>query len=119
MAINFRLTYNEGLSFVDLFPQSSVQAITDATNLLQYSTINVTIPVPTTADISQTVAITTTDAQVNAPVEMYLTSTGSQAQSDYNTITQFSVTSNQLNITRLYTQPSGSINVRLVFKEAT
>lgn len=119
MAVNFRLAYNEGLSFVDLFPQSSVQAITDTTNLFQYSTINVTIPVPTTADVSQTVAITTTTAQVNAPVEMYLVSTSDQAQSDYNTITQFSVTENQLNLTRLYEQPVGEIEVQLVFKEAT
>lgn len=119
MAVNFRLAYNEGLSFVDLFPQSSVQAITDVTNLLQYSTINVTIPVPTTVDVNQTVAITTTTAQVNAPVEMYLVSTGNQAQSDYNTITQFSVTENQLNLTRLYEQPVGEIEVQLVFKEAT
>lgn len=119
MAVNFRLTYNNGSNFVDLFPKSNIQAIVDVTNLFEYSIINVTIPVPNTTEINQTVAITTTDAQVNAPVEMYLTSTGSQAQSDYNTITQFSVTSNQLNITRLYTQPSGSINVRLVFKEVT
>lgn len=119
MAVNFRLSYNEGLSFVDLFPQSSIQAISDATNLLQYSTITVTIPASTTSDIIQTVAITTTSAQVNAPVEMYLLSTGTQAQSDYNTITQFSVTNNQLNLTRLYNQPVDDIEVQLVFKEVT
>lgn len=119
MAVNFRLSYNEGLSFVDLFPQSNIQAILDATNLLQYSTMTVTIPAPTTSDITQTVAITTTSAQVNAPVEMYLLSTGAQAQSDYNTITQFSVTNNQLNLTRLYSQPVNDIEVQLVFKEAT
>lgn len=119
MAVNFRLAYNEGLSFVDLFPKSSVQAITDATSLLKYSTINVTIPVPTGTDVTQTVAITTTESQVAAPVEMYLVSTGEQAQSDYNTIDQFSVTTNQLNITRLYDVPTGSIEVQLVFKEAT
>ena len=119
MAVDFRLSYNSGIEIVNLFPQSSIQAITDATNLLQSSTINATIPVPTTADVSQTVAITTTTAQVNAPVEMYLVSTGDQAQSDYNTITQFSVTENQLNLTRLYEQPVGEIEVRLVFEEAT
>lgn len=119
MAVNFRLSYNEGLSFVDLFPQSNIQAILDATNLLQYSTMTVTIPAPTTSDITQTVAITTTSAQVNAPVEMYLLSTGAQAQSDYNTITQFSVTNNQLNLTRLYSQPVNDIEVQLVFKEVT
>lgn len=118
MAVNFRLSYNEGLEFVDLFPKSNVEGIIDATNLFRYTTINVTIPVPSTSEITQNVTITTTDAQVNAPVEMYLVSTGSQAQTDYNTITQFLVTTNQLSITRLYEQPTEAVEVQLVFKEA-
>ena len=118
MALNFRLAYNSGLEIVDLFPASSMVAIDGNDNIMKYSTIDVTIPAPTTQDTTQTIAITTTPQQVAAPVYMLLTSTGQQAQSDYGTIDQYQVTTNQLVLTRLYTWPQDSINVTLIFEEA-
>lgn len=119
MAVNFRLAYNDGLDIVDLFPKSNVMSIIDNTNAMKYSTIDVVIPAPTTEVMTQTIAITTTTAQVNAPVYMFLNSTGEQAEIDYSTITQFSIENNQLIITRLYNWPEESIDVTLLFKEVS
>lgn len=118
MAINFRLAYNSGLEIVDLFPNSNMSAIQGINNIMKYSTIDVTIPAPTSQDTTQTISISTTTSQVNAPVSMILTSTGTQAEIDYATITQYEVNMNQLIITRLYTWPEDSINVTLIFEEA-
>lgn len=118
MAVNFRLAYNSALEIVDLFPASSMGAVDGAENVMQYSTLNVTIPAPTSQDVTQTISITTTAQQVAAPVYMVLTSTGAQAESDYATISQYQVTENQLVITRLYNWPQDSINVTLIFEEA-
>lgn len=118
MAINFRLAYNSGLEIVDLFPNSNISAIQGIDNIMKYSTIDVTIPAPTSQDTTQIISISTTVSQVNAPVSMILTSTGTQAEIDYATITQYEVNTNQLTITRLYTWPEDSINVTLIFEEA-
>lgn len=118
MAVNFRLAYNSGTEFVDLFPRTNIDEIIGG-RMMSYSTISVTIPSPSSATTTQTVAITTTDNQVASPVSMMLTSTGSQAQADYATITQFEILENQLVLTRLYSQPTGSINVVLIFEEAS
>lgn len=118
MAVNFRLSYNSGLEFVDLFPGSSMSAVQGTDNIMSYSTIDVTIPAPATQDVTQTIAITTTDAQANAPVYMILNSTGNQSEEDYATINQFQIQTNSLVITRLYSWPKDSINVTLIFKEA-
>lgn len=118
MPTNFRLSYTNGIEFVDLFPSTNVAAITDGDGIYQIETMDVTIPAPasgTSAPNTQTVAITTTDDMVSAPFNMYLSSTGEQATKDYATISQAQVTANQLSITRLYTMPEGSINVTLVF----
>lgn len=118
MALNFRLAYNRGLDIVDLFPASSMDAVDGNEYVMQYSTIDVTIPAPTSQDVTQTISITTTPKQVAAPVYMFLTSTGEQAEAGYFTINQYQVTTNQLIITRLYGWPQDSINVTLVFEEA-
>lgn len=118
MAVNFRLEYNSGTNIVDLFPQTSLDAINISQNILSYSTIAVSIPAPTSANLTQTVPITTTDIQINSPVYMILVSSGTQAQSDYATITQYQVLENQLILTRLYNQPTGNIDVVLIFQEA-
>lgn len=118
MAVNFRLAYNDGLEIVDLFPKSNFSAIENTGNIMKYSTIDVTIPAPTSQNITQTISITTTDKQVSSPVYMILTSTGTQAEADYATINQYQVTTNQLIITRLYNFPQDSINVTLIFEEA-
>lgn len=118
MAVNFRLAYNSGIEIIDLFPNSAISCVQGIDNIMQYSTINVTIPAPTSQDITQTISISTTTSQVNAPVSMILTSTGTQAEIDYATITQYEVNTNQLIITRLYTWLEDSINVTLIFEEA-
>lgn len=118
MAVNFRLSYNNGFEFVDLFPKSNISAINNNENLLKYSFIDVTIPAPTSQDVTQTVSITTTPQQVSAPVYMLLTSTGDQAKADYSTIDQYQIATNQLIITRLYNWPQNSIDVTLIFEEA-
>lgn len=117
MAVNFRLAYNNGTKYVDLFPKTSADAIVGVDNALEYTTIDVTIPAVASGTTQQTVTITTTPTQVAAPVDMVLTSTGSQALSDYGTITQFEVQTNALVITRLYSWPTDSIQVTLYFKE--
>ena len=117
MAVNFRLAYNSGLEYVDLFLKSSLQAVENTENVLKYSTINVTIPAVAENTVTQTIDIATTNSQLNSPVDMYLLSTGKNAQNDYATITQYEVTQNQLAITRLYNWPTDSIDVVLVFKE--
>lgn len=116
MAVNFRLAYNAGNEFVDLFPRTNMEAI-QTNNTLKYSTINVTIPNPNSTNITQSITITPSTTQVNSNVYMLLNSTGSQAQQDYATITQYQVTENALIITRLYNQPSGDIEVTLLFEE--
>lgn len=116
MALNFRLAYNAGAEFIDLFPQTGIQGITDVGNVLSYSTINVTIPA-VSSGTTQTISIATTAAQASAPVYMVLTSTGTQAEQDYATIAQYEVQSNSLILTRLYSWPQDSIEVTLIFME--
>lgn len=114
MARNFRLAARQGTGYTDLFPRlASIDNVIDANSAFKKETINVTIPA--TTDNTQTITITTTPEQVAAPVNMYMTSTGEQAQADYATINQFSVTDNTLTIIRLYTMPTGSIDVTLEF----
>ena len=114
MALNFRLAARQGTGYTDLFPRlASIDNVIDANSAFKKETINVTIPA--TSDNTQTITITTTPEQVAAPVNMYMTSTGEQAQADYATINQFSVTDNTLTIIRVYTMPTGSIDVTLEF----
>lgn len=115
MPTNFRLAYNAGTDYVDLFPKTSIQAITDASQVYQITTLQVTIPAVST--MTQTITITTDSAMASSPVRMVLDSTGDQAESDYSTITQFQVNTNELVITRLYSMPTGSIDVTLIFFE--
>lgn len=115
MALNFRLAYKKGYDYTDLFPATSLNAIIDSSTGIKYSTIDVTIP--QTNEETQNITITTTPEQVNAGVRMFLNTVGEQAQNDYNTITQYFVTTNQLTITRLNDKPTGSIDVTLLFIE--
>lgn len=111
------MAYNEGVEFIDLFPQTNINGIQDIGNILSYSTINVTIPAPSSNVTTQAITISTTASQVSAPVYMFLTSTGGTSLEDYLTIDQFQVQTNSLIITRLYAWPTNSINVVLIFKE--
>lgn len=117
MPTNFRLSYTNGIQYIDLFPSTSINAIVDGENAFEITSLDVTIPVPSTTTLTQTVAITTTQEMEGAGFNMVLLSSGDQAQSDYATITQAQVTTNQLNITRLYGMPTDSIDVRLIFFE--
>lgn len=120
MAVNFRLAYNDSTKIVDLFPRIGIAAVENNSDLLHYSVIdNITIPVPSIGEeLTQTITITTTTKQISAPVAMFLVSTGTQAEADYATISQYSVEQNQLIITRLYNLPTNTITVQLVFLEA-
>lgn len=118
MPTNFRLAYNsDGLNYVDLFPKTSTGAIIGADNIYEIVELQVDIPAPTSSTTTQTIAITTTPQMVAAPFRMYLVSTGEQAESDYSTITQAQVQTNQLVITRLYNMPEEDVTVSLVFFE--
>lgn len=117
MPTNFRLAYTNGIEYTDLFPSTSINGIVDANNVFEIVTLDVTIPAPSTTTLTQTVTITTTQEMTDADFNMVLLSTGDQAQADYSTITQVEITTNQLNITRLYDMPTNSIDVRLIFFE--
>lgn len=117
MATNFRLAYTNGIEYIDLFPKTSVTAIVDAQNIYDIVQVDVNIPAPTSPALTQTVALSTTPAMVAAPFRVYLSSTGTQAESDYATINQVEVQDSQLVITRLGDMPVGAIDVTLVFFE--
>ena len=115
MPTNFRLAYNSGAGYVDLFPRTLVEAIENETGAYEITALQVTIPAVNT--MTQTITISTTPKMVNSSVRMILNSTGEQAVNDYSTITQFQVDTNQLIITRLYSMPTNSIEVTLLFFE--
>lgn len=117
MATNFRLAYTNGIEYIDLFPKTSITAIVDAQNIYDIVQVDVNIPAPTSPALTQTVALPTTPAMVAAPFRVYLSSTGTQAESDYATINQVEVQDSQLVITRLGDMPVGAIDVTLVFFE--
>lgn len=117
MATNFRLAYTNGIEYIDLFPKTSVTAIVDVQNIYDIVQVDVNIPAPTSSTLTQTVALSTTPAMVAAPFRVYLSSTGTQAESDYATINQIEVQDSQLVITRLGDMPVGAIDVTFVFFE--
>lgn len=115
MAINFRLSYNQGFSYTDLFPRTDVKGISfnTSTSRSQHATINLTIP--PTNDLIQSIPVDIPLAYVNVPVYMELLYKSESDIYDYSTISQFQILDGTLNITRLYTKPTGSIQVVLVF----
>lgn len=116
MALDFRLAYTDSIRYIDLFPDTAMGAITDVgDNLYQVTVLPVNIPAVQTE--TQDITIVAGASLVGSAVRMYLVSTGDQAQQDYNTITQFEVSLNQLTLTRLYDYPTGAIDVKLVFFE--
>lgn len=117
MSTNFRLAYTNGIEYIDLFPSTSIAGIVDSDNVFEITTLEVTIPAPSTSITTQTVTISTTTAMVDAPFQVILNSTGTQAESDFATINQLQVTENQLLVTRLYSMPVDSIDVILIFFE--
>lgn len=117
MPTNFRLAYTNGIEYTDLFPSTSTHGITDANNVFEIVSLDVTIPAPTSQTFTQSIAIATTQEMENTNFNVILLSTGAQAESDYSTISQMQVNTNELVVTRLHSMPIGSINVRLIFFE--
>lgn len=113
MAINFRLSYNQGFSYIDLFPRTDIEGISFNTSTSRHATVNLTIP--PTNDLIQSIPIDIPLEYVNVPVYMELLYKSESDIYDYSTISQFQILDGTLNITRLYTKPTGSIQVVLVF----
>lgn len=117
MPTNFRLAYTNGIEYIDLFPSTSTHGITDANNVFEIVSLDVTIPAPTNQTFTQSIAIATTQKMENTNFNAILLSAGAQAESDYSTISQMQVNTNELVVTRLHGMPIGSIDVRLIFFE--
>lgn len=117
MSTNFRLAYTNGIEYIDLFPSTSIHGITDANNVFEIVSLDVTIPAPTSQTLTQSIAITATQEMEDTNFNVILLSTGKQAESDYGTISQMQVNTNELIVTRLYGMPTNSIDVRLIFFE--
>ena len=115
MAIDFRLSYRTALGYTDLFPQTSVQEIIGADEIYQLVPLDVTIP--PVSQQTQTISIVTDAFMPTSDFKVYLNTAGEQAMEDWCTINQMQVTENTLTITRLYSYPTGSIDVTLVFIE--
>lgn len=113
MAINFRLSYNEGFSYTDLFPRTDIEGVSFNISTSRHTTVNLTIP--PTNDLIQSIPIDIPLEYVNVPVYMELLYKSESDIYDYSTISQFQILDGTLNITRLYTKPTGSIQVVLVF----
>lgn len=118
MSTNFRLAYNsDGLNYIDLFPKTSTNAIFGADNIYEITQLQVDIPAPTTQTLTQTIDITTTPQMLNSSFRVYLISTGDQAVDDYGTISQLQIQENSLIVTRLYSMPTDTITIEIVFLE--
>ena len=115
MPLDFRLSYKEGINYTDLFPQVSIDSIEDGQHVYQNVVLPVTIPA--SQDVTQTITITTDAKMPVSRFDVFLVSTGEQAEIDYSTITQMEVQTNQLIVTRLEDKPTGSIDVILLFYE--
>lgn len=113
MPTTFRLAVNSGLGYTDLFPKTSVNGIIGANDIYEITSLQVEIPA--TNENIQTVAIATDSKMENAMFDMYLESSGGTSATDFATIDQAQVTTNQLTLVRLGDMPQNPINVTLVF----
>ena len=117
MPTDFRLSYTNGIEYIDLFPQTSIEGIIDSNNIYNITTLNVTVPSLNTPNITKIISINTTPSMINSPFQVILNSTTEQDELDFLTINQIQVINNQLVITRLYNMPVNSINITLLFFE--
>lgn len=115
MALNFRLAYNQGFEYVDLFPSTSVAAIKEGSIVSRQSVINVTIPA--VSNYTQTISLSLTQEQMDSMVYMQLIDVGDNDQYNYDSISQYQITNDGLVINRLYYYPTDSIQVALIFVE--
>lgn len=112
MALNFRLLYKTSSGYTDLFPSGNVQTLIGAES--NYSIEELIVTIPAIQNIEQNIIISTNNKMINAVTKMFLVSGDIK---DYNTISQFEVTNNNLNIIRLGTFPQQNIQIKLVFYE--
>ena len=115
MSFKFRLAYNEGFDYTDLFPKTNVKAIEGNEDILKYSEINLTIPV--TTELEQTIPLTLTSNQQNSPFFIELQNVNEDTLTDYYTINQAQIVDNNLILIRLDNLPKNSIDVKIRFKE--
>lgn len=117
MALNFQLSYLNNQEYRDIFPKVSFGSVVDSKAQQAFVTETLTVMIPPTNDITQTVAISTNELMANSYFEMHLNGTTEQDMVAYDTITQIEVKPNQLVLTRLYRKPTSPIEVTLVFYE--
>lgn len=115
MAVNFRLAYNQGFEYVDLFPSTSVEAIKEGSVVARQSVVNITIP--SINNYTQTIPLSLTQEQLNSMVYMQLIDLSEDDQYNYDSISQYQITNDGLVINRLYYYPTDSIQVALIFVE--
>lgn len=115
MAVNFRLAYNQGFEYVDLFPSTSVASIKEGSIVSRQSVINITIP--SINNYIQTIPLSLTQEQKDSMVYMQLIDLGENDQYNYDSISQYQITEDGLVINRLYYYPTDSIQVALIFVE--
>ena len=111
----FRLAYNNGFEYVDLFPKTNIDSIEGKNKLLKYTTVTVDIPV--TTDITQSIPIDLTPTQSTAPFYVELLTNTAQGEADYGTIDQLKIENGELVISRLNDMPTSQIQIKLTFKE--
>lgn len=112
MALNFRLLYKTSSGYTDLFPSGNVQTLIGAES--NYSIEELIVTIPAIQNTEQNISITTNEKMIDAITKMFLVSGNIE---DYNTISQFEVTDNNLNIIRLGSFPQQNIQIKLVFYE--
>ena len=115
MALNFRLSAKQGSGYTDLFSRTSIEGIVDVDT--EFIKVPLTVTIPAADKGTQNITITTDEKMPNSMFEVYLNTTGEDAIKAYSTLTQVSVTTNQLTVIRLYQDQTTDIEVTLMFYE--
>lgn len=108
--IEFRLSAKQNNAYLDLFPRTSVNAITNGEHIRGMQVLEVNIPV--TTETIQTIAIQTNNRIVDAPFEVHYISGD---KNSYNIISQIEISENTLTIYWLHNKPEASVKIALVF----
>ena len=115
MAIDVRPSFKSGVEYVDMFLHTSVSAIDDLHT--EFKKVSMVVTIPASQELTQIISIVTDERMPNSSFDVFLNSTGDEAEYDFSTITQMEVQANQLIVTRLYSKPKGTIDVTLIFYE--
>ena len=118
MAVNMRLESKNSKAYNDwltLYPLTTVRNIVADVGDEVYGYNRLRLTIPASADVTQNIAIATTDAMLNSVYELRLLSDTTAGRKDFKTITGYRVTKNNLQITRLYDAPTGEIEAELNF----